>query len=106
MTAPVGGRRKLNGGGFEGVLHVRAAERVNHLSRQHTGVLCGRCHLPRDCSATHSMLRRANSLGVFQVESRARMNMLPRLPSRPHTQVPSHARLATDLHEVLEHHRA
>ncbi|WP_245615399.1 error-prone DNA polymerase [Muricoccus aerilatus] len=35
--------------------------------------------LPRDCPATYAMLRRADSLGVFQVESRAQMNMLPRL---------------------------
>jgi error-prone DNA polymerase len=35
--------------------------------------------LPRDCAETYAMLRRADSLGVFQVESRAQMNMLPRL---------------------------
>ena len=35
--------------------------------------------LPQDCPATYAMLRRADSLGVFQVESRAQMNMLPRL---------------------------
>ncbi len=33
----------------------------------------------RDCPATYAMLRRADSLGVFQVESRAQMAMLPRL---------------------------
>ncbi|MBI0536924.1 DNA polymerase III subunit alpha [Roseomonas sp. KE2513] len=39
--------------------------------------------VPRDCDQTYAMLRRADSLGVFQVESRAQMNMLPRLrPSR------------------------
>jgi len=35
--------------------------------------------IPPDCPATYAMLRRADSLGVFQVESRAQMNMLPRL---------------------------
>ena len=35
--------------------------------------------VPRDCAATYAMLRRADSLGVFQVESRAQMAMLPRL---------------------------
>jgi DNA polymerase III alpha subunit len=35
--------------------------------------------VPRDCAETYSMLRRADSRGVFQVESRAQMNMLPRL---------------------------
>ncbi|KAA2211411.1 helix-hairpin-helix domain-containing protein, partial [Teichococcus oryzae] len=39
--------------------------------------------VPRDCPETYAMLRRADSLGVFQVESRAQMNMLPRL--RPET---------------------
>ena len=39
--------------------------------------------VPRDCTETYAMLRRADSLGVFQVESRAQMNILPRLrPSK------------------------
>ncbi len=35
--------------------------------------------VPQDDRATYAMLRRADSIGVFQVESRAQMNMLPRL---------------------------
>jgi error-prone DNA polymerase len=35
--------------------------------------------LPREDPAVYRMLSRADSLGVFQVESRAQMNMLPRL---------------------------
>ncbi len=35
--------------------------------------------VPQDDPATYAMLRRADSIGVFQVESRAQMNMLPRL---------------------------
>ena len=35
--------------------------------------------VPKDDAATYEMLQRADSLGVFQVESRAQMNMLPRL---------------------------
>jgi error-prone DNA polymerase len=38
--------------------------------------------VPREDSATYDMLCRADSLGVFQVESRAQMNMLPRLKPR------------------------
>lgn len=38
--------------------------------------------IPRDCEQTYAMLRRADSLGVFQVESRAQMAMLPRLQPR------------------------
>ena len=38
--------------------------------------------VPPDDTATYDMLCRADSLGVFQVESRAQMNMLPRLKPR------------------------
>ena len=38
--------------------------------------------VPRDDEAVYDMLCRADSLGVFQVESRAQMNMLPRLKPR------------------------
>ncbi len=38
--------------------------------------------VPREDPETYTMLRRGDSLGVFQVESRAQMNMLPRLRPR------------------------
>ncbi len=38
--------------------------------------------VPRDDPAVYDMLCRGDSLGVFQVESRAQMNMLPRLKPR------------------------
>jgi error-prone DNA polymerase len=38
--------------------------------------------VPRDDKDTYDMLCKADSLGVFQVESRAQMNMLPRLKPR------------------------
>ncbi len=38
--------------------------------------------VPREDPETYEMLRRGDSLGVFQVESRAQMNMLPRLRPR------------------------
>ncbi len=38
--------------------------------------------LPQDDPAVYEMLSRANSVGVFQVESRAQMSMLPRLKPR------------------------
>jgi error-prone DNA polymerase len=53
------------------------------LLRRHRRVEHDLASLPRDCPAAYAMLRRADSLGVFQVESRAQMNMLPRL--RPET---------------------
>ncbi|SDE42078.1 error-prone DNA polymerase [Belnapia rosea] len=53
------------------------------LLRRHHRLAHDLTSLPRDCPATYAMLRRADSLGVFQVESRAQMNMLPRLrPSK------------------------
>ncbi|MBC8019593.1 MAG: error-prone DNA polymerase [Methyloceanibacter sp.] len=38
--------------------------------------------VPRDDAIVYDMLCRADSIGVFQVESRAQMNMLPRLKPR------------------------
>ena len=38
--------------------------------------------VPREDPQTYAMLRKGDSLGVFQVESRAQMNMLPRLRPR------------------------
>ncbi|MCA3224767.1 MAG: error-prone DNA polymerase [Burkholderiales bacterium] len=40
-------------------------------------------HLPAECPRVYDMLCMGDSLGVFQIESRAQMNMLPRL--RPRT---------------------
>jgi len=36
-------------------------------------------NIPREDAATYRMLQKADSLGVFQIESRAQMSMLPRL---------------------------
>ncbi|RKK02356.1 DNA polymerase III subunit alpha [Pseudoroseomonas wenyumeiae] len=49
------------------------------LLRQHHRIELDLAGVPKDCPQTYAMLRRADSLGVFQVESRAQMNMLPRL---------------------------
>jgi error-prone DNA polymerase len=49
------------------------------LLRRHAGLDLDLARLPRECPETYAMLRRADSLGVFQVESRAQMAMLPRL---------------------------
>ncbi|WP_158746726.1 error-prone DNA polymerase [Acidisphaera sp. L21] len=49
------------------------------LLRQHHRLDYDLAGVPRDCEDTYAMLRRADSLGVFQVESRAQMAMLPRL---------------------------
>src|SRR6185312_1870739 len=38
--------------------------------------------VPQDDAATYEMISRADTIGVFQVESRAQMSMLPRLRPR------------------------
>lgn len=45
----------------------------------HRGIELSMAQLPVDDPATYAMLQRADSIGVFQVESRAQMAMLPRL---------------------------
>src|SRR5215203_4525276 len=49
------------------------------LIAQHYGVKHTLASIPAEESAVYNMLSRADSIGVFQVESRAQMSMLPRL---------------------------
>ncbi len=49
------------------------------LLQMHYGKDYSLATLPADDAAVYDMLSRANSVGVFQVESRAQMSMLPRL---------------------------
>jgi error-prone DNA polymerase len=39
-------------------------------------------NIPRDCTLTYDMICKADTIGVFQIESRAQMSMLPRLKPR------------------------
>src|SRR5436853_7125354 len=38
--------------------------------------------IPAEDPATYAMIRKADTTGVFQIESRAQMNMLPRMKPR------------------------
>src|SRR5690606_32276246 len=38
--------------------------------------------IPPDCPETYAMIQRADTVGTFQIESRAQMSMLPRLKPR------------------------
>ncbi len=49
------------------------------LIRVHEGKAFELATVPREDPAVYAMLQKADSIGVFQVESRAQMNMLPRL---------------------------
>jgi error-prone DNA polymerase len=53
------------------------------LLARHHGRRLGLAEVPAEDAAVYDMLCRADSIGVFQVESRAQMSMLPRL--RPRT---------------------
>jgi len=48
----------------------------------HKGLEHDLASLPAECPAVYDMLCAADSVGVFQVESRAQMNMLPRMRPR------------------------
>lgn len=52
------------------------------LLRETGGPDLGLPDVPRDDKSTYDMLCRGDSIGVFQVESRAQINMLPRLKPR------------------------
>src|SRR5271154_3200186 len=52
------------------------------LLKDHYGKDFSLATLPQDDPAVYDMLSRADSVGVFQVESRAQMSMLPRLKPR------------------------
>ncbi len=56
-----------------------ALERTIPLIRQHEGVEIDLAHLPPDDPKTYGMIQRADTVGVFQIESRAQMATLPRM---------------------------
>ncbi|WP_417281961.1 error-prone DNA polymerase [Ancylobacter oerskovii] len=49
------------------------------LMREHEHLDYGLAEVPKDQADVYAMLQRGDSIGVFQVESRAQINMLPRL---------------------------
>jgi error-prone DNA polymerase len=57
---------------------LQALEEAIPLIRQHEKVAIDLAHLPPDDTVTFEMLRKADTVGVFQVESRAQMASLPR----------------------------
>ncbi len=52
------------------------------LVRAHDGVEVDLAHLPPDDPAVYAMLQAADTIGVFQIESRAQMATLPRMKPR------------------------
>ncbi|QDV61420.1 error-prone DNA polymerase [Crateriforma conspicua] len=58
---------------------LSAIRRAFELVHQHHGRDWNLANLPPDDPATYDMICRADTVGVFQIESRAQMSMLPRL---------------------------
>ncbi len=57
---------------------LAALEEAIPMIRTHEGVDIDLAHLPPNDEATYEMIRRADTAGVFQIESRAQMASLPR----------------------------
>jgi len=53
--------------------------RAFELLEEHKGVSIGLSDLQKDDPVVYKMIQKADTLGVFQIESRAQMNMLPRM---------------------------
>ncbi|MCW2271891.1 Error-prone DNA polymerase [compost metagenome] len=58
---------------------LTALRRCFDLLYRHRGRELTLATVPADCAATYEMIGRADTVGVFQIESRAQMAMLPRL---------------------------
>ncbi len=63
-----------------GALNV--VHRAFDLVSRHYGKRCTMAGIPADDEPTFEMIRRADTVGTFQIESRAQMAMLPRLQPR------------------------
>ena len=61
---------------------LSAIRRCLGLVRQWRGTDLALHTIPQDCEATYDMICAADTVGVFQIESRAQMAMLPRLKPR------------------------
>src|SRR5690606_32414762 len=62
---------------------LSALRRCFDLIERYRGTRWTLANLPQEDPATYAMISRADTIGVFQIESRAQMAMLPRL--RPQT---------------------
>jgi error-prone DNA polymerase len=58
---------------------LSAIRRSLELLKEHTGQMLSLATIPAEDPAVYKMIQRADTVGVFQIESRAQMSMLPRL---------------------------
>ncbi|MEQ1956059.1 error-prone DNA polymerase [Mesorhizobium sp. CN2-181] len=57
-------------------------KRAFNLLAEHKGIHHDLSTIPNEDGPTYAMIRKADTLGVFQIESRAQMSMLPRMKPR------------------------
>ena len=57
-------------------------DRCFRLLKQHRGIHLSMATIPEDDGPTYDMICRGETVGIFQIESRAQMSMLPRLKPR------------------------
>ena len=62
-----------------------ALDHIMRLAGEHLGERWTLATMPKEEPAVYDMLCRADSIGVFQVESSAQMGLLPRLQPRQRT---------------------
>ena len=58
-------------------------KRSFNLPAEHKGIDLDLATIPPEDPRTYAMIRKADTLGVFQIESRAQMAMLPRIKPAP-----------------------
>ncbi len=61
---------------------LTVVDRSFRLIREHWGRTFSLATIPKDDPETYAMIRKADTVGMFQIESRAQMSMLPRLKPR------------------------
>jgi len=61
---------------------LTAVRRCFDLIQRYRGLHFTLATIPQECGDTYEMISRADTIGVFQIESRAQMAMLPRLQPR------------------------
>ncbi|RUV56321.1 MULTISPECIES: error-prone DNA polymerase [unclassified Mesorhizobium] len=61
---------------------LTAMKRSFDLLSEHKGVTLDLATIPAEDPRTYAMIRKADTLGTFQIESRAQMSMLPRMKPR------------------------
>ena len=57
-------------------------KRAFDLLEEHKGIDLDLASIPAEDPATYAMIRKADTIGTFQIESRAQMSMLPRIKPR------------------------